>query len=263
MRTNRAQKTSDYKLFETSPENRRLHDDPVLTASLVKYGFKKWLPVIVKQNGAKFRIIKGHNRFAAAERLGIPFWYLVVEDEIPDFFFLEGTREKWTPEDFGRARAQNNPTVAKVFAFGKKHGFPFTVSASLLFGESAGSGNAVRHIKQGTFTIAEDQSHAKAVAQITDYAREQGIEFASSRAFASAISMALRTPGFNPAMFLHRLKVRPKQITRRSRPEDYLIEIEALYNFGSHDLFPLKVEAMKASRARRKATLTSKKMMMG
>jgi ParB-like nuclease domain len=255
MRTNRAQKSSDYKLFEMAPENRPLHDDPVLTASMQKFGFFSWCPVIVKRNGHKLRIVVGHHRFAAAERLGIALWYLVVDGEIPDIFFLEGTRAKWSPEDFGRARASDNPAIAKVFAFAKKHGLTFATAASLLGGEGAGSGNHMKYIKEGRFVIAEDQSHSKAVVEITDFARDQGIPFAGSKSFASAVSMALHVEGFDPATFLHRLKVRPAQMIKRSSAHDYLTEMEALYNFGSHNLFPLKVEAVKESRARRIANL--------
>jgi hypothetical protein len=258
MPTNRAQKTSDYKLFEMAPENRPLHDDPVLTASLQKFGFFSWCPVIVKRNGAKLRVIVGHHRFMTAERLRIPVWYLVVDGDIPDIFFLEGTRAKWSPEDYGRARAADSPAIAKVFAFAKKHGLTFSVAASLLGGEAAGSGNHLKYIKEGTFTIADDQSHAKAVVGITDYALEQGIPFAGSRAFASAVSMVIHVAEFDAATFLHRLKVRPAQMMKRSTSNEYLIEIEALYNFGARNLFPLKVEAMKASRARRIAAIKTK-----
>jgi hypothetical protein len=251
MRTNRPQKTSDYKLFEAAPDNRPLHDDPVLIASMKKHGFLPCFPIIVTRNGSKLRIVTGHHRFVAAERLGIPVWYLVVEGDLPDVFFLEGTRVKWSPEDFGRSRAPNNPAIAKVFSFSKKHGLTFTTSASLLGGESAGSGNHTKFIKEGTFTIAEDQAHTKAVIEITDRAHELGIPFAGSRAFVSAVSMAIQTAGFDAATFLHRLKIRPWQMMKRSRADEYLTEMEALYNFGARNPFPLKLEAMKASRTRK------------
>jgi hypothetical protein len=260
MRTNRPQKTDDYAIFETSPRNRTLHDDPVLVASLQKYGFWPYSPVIVKRNGEKFRIIAGHNRFAAARNLRIPIWYLEIPDgaPVPDVLYMEGTRAKWSPEDFGRSRAPDYPDIAKVFSFAKKHGLTFSVAASLLGGEGAGSGNHLKRIKEGTFAIAEDQSHTKAVVAITDFAHEQGIPFAGSRAFASAVSMAIRVKEFDSAMFMHRIKVRPAQMMKRSTTAEYLTEMEALYNYGARNPLPLKMRALKESRARQRSYTFSK-----
>lgn len=246
------QVTRDYGLFEMHDTNRTLHDDKVLLASLQKNGFSHADPIQVVRNGnGKLKVKKGHHRLSYAKRLGLPVWYIVADKDI-DIFELEGGQSKWTAKDFVTARsAAGNAGCTRVIDFQKKHGLTLSAAASLIGGESAGSNNKVRAIKEGTFKASSDLSHAHAVVAITDFCRDHGVPFGTSAGFVAAVSMCVRVPEFDVARFRHRIKLHGFAMRKRSTREEYLEEIDALYNYGAKTArLPVAFKAKEVSRRR-------------
>ena len=80
--------TRDYDFFEMHNLNRPLHDDPLLLASMKKYGFMPSQPLqCVRNGGTKLKVIRGHHRLNYAKQLGLPVWY-IVDDSNTDIFEL-------------------------------------------------------------------------------------------------------------------------------------------------------------------------------
>ncbi len=248
--------TRNYTIFENHEYNRPLHGDPVLLDSMRRHGFLASSPIHVKHNGnGKLKIVRGHNRFDCAKRLGLPVHY-IIDDTKVDIFELEGSpRQAWNGPDYLYARAHaGNADCARLLEFQKQHGLTLGAAASLLGGESAGSGNMIKTIKSGKFKIAADTSHAIAVVSLTDYCRELGVEFATSSAFVSAVSMCLRVPEFDMEIFRRRLKAHGLTMKRCGRQQEYLDEIERLYNHASKSTrLPLAFMARDLSKARHDA----------
>lgn len=246
------QVTRNYDLFEMHELNRPLHDDPRLLASMQKTGFMPSSPIQCVRNGhGKLKVVRGHHRLTYAERLGLPVWF-VVDDSKVDIFDLEGGRQAWTGSDFLRARAAGgNADCERLVDFQKKHGLTLAVAASLLGGQSAGSNNHLRMVKEGTFRVSSDLSHAYQVAALVDYCRASGVSFAGKAAFVSALSMCLRVPAFDQALFRHRVKLHGFVMRPRSTTHDYLKEIDALYNYGAKgNRLALEFEAKEIGRKR-------------
>lgn len=247
------QVTRDYGMFEMHDMNRPLHEDRTLLASMQKVGFMPSSPIQCVRNGnGKLKIVRGHHRLAYARRLGLPIWY-VIDSTKTDIFDLEGGKQQWTAYDFLKGRAvAGNADCAKVIDFQKKHGLTLVTAAQLLGGQTAGHGNKVKAIKQGTFKVAADLSHANAVVGLTDYCRDCGIGFATSSAFVAALSMSLRVPEFDPAVFRHRVRLNGFNMQRRATRDEYLQEIDALYNYGAkRQRIPLAFKAKELSRLRK------------
>jgi hypothetical protein len=246
--------TRNYDIFEMHDHNRPLHDDPGLLASMQKRGFMPSSPIHCERNGSgKLKVKRGHHRLDYAQRLGLPVWYVVDDTDI-DIFELEGGRQAWTASDFLAARtAAGNSDCAKVQEFRKRHGLTIGVAASLMGGQSAGSGNMVRAIKNGTFRVAQDLSHAYAVVDVVSYCKTCGVDFATGAAFVSAVSMVLRVPEFDVAVFKHRVKLHGSNMHRRNTKEDYVDEIDAIYNYGAKAMrLPVAFRAREISRERSK-----------
>jgi len=244
--------TRDYSLFELHELNRPLHDDPVLFDSMKKHGWMPSSPAQVVSNGnGHFKVVRGHHRLDIAKRLKLAVWY-VIDDTNADPWALEGCRTAWTGSDFAVARASAGDTdVQAVLEFKRKHGIQLGVAASLLGGESAGSGNKVQQIKSGTFKLANDTSHAKKVVSVIDRCRGLGVEFATASPFVSAISLLLKVPEFDPATFIHKLTQNKDRLEKRGTADRFLDEIEALYNFAAKKPIPLAFMAREASKVRR------------
>ncbi|MEO8679248.1 MAG: hypothetical protein ABI665_09395 [Vicinamibacterales bacterium] len=244
--------TRDYHLFEGHAFNRPMHDDGVLIASMQRVGFMPSSAIQCERmpNGS-LRVIRGHHRLDCAKRLKLPVWY-VVDDSNTDLFQLEGGKQGWSVSDFAVSRAQHgNQDMADLLAFQQLHHLTLGAAASLLGGQSAGSGNKIKTVKDGTFKIAADQTHASAVVSITDRCRERGVKFATQSAFVAAVSLVVRVPEFDPEVFLHRVALNGGQMTRRSTVDAYIREIDALYNYQAKgSRIPLAFRAREVSRSR-------------
>lgn len=245
------QVTKDYDLFELHPFNRLLHKDRVLRESMRKHGFMPSSPIhVIKNSNGKLKIIRGHHRFANGKELGLQIWYIIDETN-KDIFDLEGGKSKWSISDFAYARASGgDENCLKVIEFMKKHNLPLGAAASLIGGESAGSGNKAKQIRTGTFHIG-DLRHANQVVLITDRCRELKIPFATSSAFVVAVSFVLRVKEFNLNLFIHKLNLNGSQMRKRGTVKEYLEEIDALYNYGSSkSRIPLAFKATQVARQR-------------
>lgn len=249
------QVTKNYSLFEMHELNRPLHDDPRLLASMQKSGFMPSSPIQCVRNGhGTLKVVRGHHRLTYAKRLGLPVWF-VIDDSKVDIFDLEGGRQAWTGSDFLRARAAGgHADCERLVEFQKKHGLTLAVAASLMGGQSAGSNNHLRAVKDGTFKVATDLSHAHAVASLVDYCRAHGVAFGGAAAFVSALSMCLRVPEFDVALFRHRVKLHGFVMRARSTRDEYLKEIDALYNYGAKsNRLPVEFRAKEIGRARQES----------
>ncbi len=254
MKTARLERTEDYELFDMHEFNRPIHEDKVLLESMQIHGFMPSSPVqCVRNGGSKLKVIRGHHRIDYAKRLGLPVYY-VVDETNTDIFNLEGGKQNWTIPDFANARAlAGDEDIEKLLYFQKRHHLPIGAAASLVGGESAGSYNKKRLIKTGTFKVG-DLKHANAVVRITDTCREYNVSFATASAFISAISLSLRIPEFDSEHFLQRIRLYNANFRKRGTVDEYLEEIESLYNYGAKNKrFPLSFRAREISRERAKS----------
>lgn len=244
--------TRDYTIFEMHETNRPLHNDRRLEKSMRSVGFMPSSPIqCIRNGGGTLKVIRGHHRLDMAKRLNLPVWYVVDESKV-DIFDLEGGQQQWNTVDFVCARASSGDAdCAFLIEFQKKHRIPLAVAASLVGGESAGSNNRVKNVKEGTFRVAEDLSHAYAVVEITDFCRENGLAFAGSAAFISAISMALRVPEFDASVFCRRVEKHGSVMRKVGTRNEYLDEIDSLYNHSARaNRLPLAFLAKKIGRER-------------
>jgi hypothetical protein len=254
--------TRNYSLFEMHECNRPLHNDPALLASMSKVGFMPSSPIQCVRNGhGTLKVLRGHHRLDIAKRLALPVWY-VVDDSKVDIFDVEGGRQQWSALDFTKARAMAGEADCQaVLEFQQQYGLTLGVAASLLGGQSAGSGNMVRAIKDGSFRVTANPSHAHAVGAIVVHCRARGVSFAARAAFAAALSMCLRVPEFDTERFLHCIELNGAILRRRTTKEEYLDEIDALYNYGAKaKRLSLAFKAKELSRQRQRKGLARKAM---
>lgn len=247
--------TRDYSIFEMHPCNRPLHEDERLVSSMQRAGFMPSSPVQCVRNGnGKLKIIRGHHRLDVAKRLKLPVWYIVDDTKI-DIFDLEGGRQAWTAHDFLVARARDgHADCARVVDFKNKHGLTLGAAASLMGGESAGSSNKIRAIKNGTFKLAGDLTHANSVVDVVGFCRGLNIAGAGSSAFVAAVSMCLQVREFDVNVFKHRARLNGAIVRKRGTKDECLDELDALYNYGAKTArLPLAFKAKELSRSRRES----------
>jgi hypothetical protein len=245
------QKTTNYGLFELHDCNRPKTEDKMLLESMKRYGFMPSGAIHVRKVGNKLKIIRGHHRFFYAQRLGLPIYY-IIDDTDADIFYLEGSfHPVWDGDDFVYARSHSgDKDCTKLKLFQQEHHLHLGAAASLVGGQSAGSGNKTKQVKNGTFTVG-DMTHANQVVRVTDLCRELGIVFATSSGFVKAVSAALRIPEFSLEGFIAKIRLYPRMMNRRSTGKEFLEEIESIYNYAAKGKrMPVSFRAQEVARQR-------------
>ena len=235
----RIPKTTDYSIFEMHPLNRPLRKNrDRLLASMKKYGFPPSCAIHVRHNGGKkLLVVRGHHRLEIAKELKLPVYY-IIDDTPFDIFELEGDSAlRWSLYDFLFARARSgNKECQTLVTYIKNHGIPVGAAASLVGGcevrDSRDGGTYTSgSIKTGEFR-ASSLAFANKVAKITDFCREAEYPFATSSSFVSAVSLAIQVEGFDYERFMDNLQKRGHKLKKRGTRNEYLEEIEMVYNSG-------------------------------
>jgi hypothetical protein len=237
----RIPKTTDYSIFEMHPLNRPLRKNrDRLLASMKKYGFPPSCAIHVRHNGGKkLLVVRGHHRLEIAKELKLPVYY-IIDDTPFDIFELEGDSAlRWSLGDFLFARARaGDIECQKLISWIKKHDISVGAASALVGGyqarlgeRGAANSSASSAIKRGSFT-ASTLDFANKVAIVTDYCREAGYPFATSSSFVVAISKAIQVENFDFERFMGKMANHGHKIKKRSTKEEYLEEIEMIYNAG-------------------------------
>lgn len=250
----RLYKTEEYSLFDTHEYNRPIHEDPLLLNSLREHGFMPSSPMHCKENGnGKLKIVRGHHRFHLAKMLKIPVYFILDNTDV-DIYDLEGSsKPRWSAYDFlfSRARSGDNECKA-LLSYQKTNRLPLGAAAELFAGRTSGAMNALKEIKKGTFQRGE-QEHGEKVIAVLDALDAFNLDFSRSSSFVKAISHALRIPDLKYDQFLQKVQSFGSFMHKRATYQDYLEEIENLYNRSKQakDRLPIKILANAVAQKRK------------
>jgi hypothetical protein len=257
--TSKLQRTTNYSMFDSHHYNRPMHSTKALEASMRAHGFMPSSPIqVVPNGGTKLQVVRGHHRLDVAKRLGIPIYY-VVDQTNTDLFSLEGSsKQSWSVTDFVHARAASGDQACRfVRAFAEDHGLSIGVAASMLGGESGGSTNMNKLIRNGTFAVKDSGlDHAQKVVLITDAGHSVGISFVRTSAFVGAVSLAIQIPELDIDLLRRRIVSQGPTMAKRTSRYEYLDELETIYNYKTRqDRLPIRFRAIEEARDRKVAEL--------
>lgn len=227
--------TKDYSLFAPYELNRKLRPNPVLEASMKKYGFLCSRPVACfRRADGKLEIFDGHHRFMIAKALGIGIWYII--ERVPvDLYYINEGDGRWTGTDWlgARVRAGDKDCKVVVDYMDQHPGVKMGSAAALVAGNTSLSSGVVKEIVKGVFVKGKSQSHADRVGKLIDLCTAKGLPFATSSAFTNALSQAVKIPEMDFDHFLHVIDMRAHLIMKRGTLDEYLKELESVYNHGA------------------------------
>lgn len=221
--------STDYGKFVTSDFNRNVIKTKRLELSMKKHGWISAYPAHVKKVNGKYAVKAGHHRVTVAQKLGIPIKFVVCEDEAT-IHELEQATIPWKPADYVVSHIRiGNPHYTELQGFCDRTGISQTLAASMLYGECAGSGNASKKLKEGSF-IVKNRKHAEDVADIVAFMRKHDIEFASIKNMVIALSQMLMVPEFDIKVFKKKVASHAHIMKKPRSLSDALEEIEEVYN---------------------------------
>lgn len=249
------QETKDYGLFRLGDLNRDVRRILPLMESMEAHGFIPAYPLhVTKEEGGSLRIKAGHHRFIAAKSLGLPVKYIVCEDEAT-IQELEKTSQKWNLEDYltSYVRAKS-PAYLHLEQFKADTDLSIRSCIYLLghqiYGDASGK-KALASFKNGEFKVVNPR-RAYWVGQLIKAAEKGHFRGATHYNFVVALSRAVMDGGANFNQLKKQLSTWGHSIRLSSNVEDYVRELERIYNFRNRKKLPLTYLIDEADAMRRR-----------
>lgn len=243
----------DYSLFTKDPANRDVDlttpRHKQLFASMSVHGFLPSHPIAVFVNGnGDLEIKRGQHRFAIAQKLGLPVYFVIDSKEIKSFDLESCGDDPWSHHQVATTYScQGSLHYTELLDFAEETGFPIALSASLLMG-TVSFGNIANQFRRGLFVV-KDRKHAELVSELC-LAFKEFDKRMTGKHLTDALAAAARTPDFDKNRLLKNLKRCSSYLKKYSNRDDFLVMLEDIYNFARHDMVPLKLNAIIAMRSR-------------
>lgn len=245
--------TKDYGLFTHSRDNRPtdLSNRKGLLESMQKYGFLPAYPIhCVRARDGKMEIRDGQHRFAMAQKLGLPVWYVVLADDVsvPE---INNTQKAWTPLNYAQCfAAQGNQHYADLIEFAKKYAVPVTLAAAILAG-TACPHNIRAAFASGEFVI-KTPARAHSIAHVFSALVKLNRSVRNAR-LLEAIYAVSHIKEVEMQRIVEGATRCPEKLVAYGTKDGYLEMLEELYNFGRRVRVPIKIPAENAMKERNPA----------
>jgi hypothetical protein len=219
-----------------------------LVESMKAEGYRQEEPITAYANeDGTYTIIDGHNRLFAAQHLGIGVVFIAYKrNGRAEWTPLKSSSAKrqWTALDFCRAYAhEGSEHYAELLDYINRTGIKLAQSASVLYGQSASSGNAIREIRKGTFVV-RNRMNGEILADLVHCA-SSFIDWSTDDRFVNALSLLLFVEGFSPSQMKEKT-IKYHEFLDKRRDRDGMIEmLDKVYNRNAKSRLELVVESRK------------------
>lgn len=234
--------TNDYSIFKKLEGNRSTSAEYVqkLVESIQSKNLLHCHPIIVN---SKMEIIDGQNRLKAAEKLGLPIYY-VIEDSAGgmDVILLNTNRKNWKLENYCDFYiSQGNENYKKIKEYSQLYQVQLTILLNSARGTRVGS-SYLNLFKNGFYTFPAEKKLERMINVLEH--KVKIIEELVSLALPSEVKKLIRSDSFvrgilnfslNEDVMLttlqHKLKVRAESIKMCANQAAYASMIKEIYNW--------------------------------
>lgn len=231
---NRVCVTEDYDKFQFNSKNRNVNPAHLdkLKNSIEEKNLLSGQPITV--NG-DFEIIDGQHRFTAARDLGLPVYYIMVDElTIEDAITLNINTRNWRYKDYLHYWIDQGAEEYIYFKkFMEKYGFGYAVSLALLGLGQADKGQKLTDFFNSGRFKPKYREYAEAIGNKVLKLKQYG-NFVTTRSFMLAFDKVMNMDGFNYEEFLGKVKQTPGRFERRADVDRYLRMLEDIYNYRRH-----------------------------
>jgi len=242
-----SKKYDQFSIQECDNRELKVHKHKKLEQSMRRYGYLPAYPIIVYRKGGKTVVKDGQHRFAIAEKLDIPFYYVETEVDF-DTAAVNCTPIGWSLEDYAKRHLEDGlQDYGEALVFSEEHKLSLGLTAALLAG--------VTNITQckddfvcGTWKVA-DRPWAESVARLYKDMVQLGPKL-NRQGFLSACMAVCRVARFKAERLLTGARSLRKKLVSYGDRDGYLDLMQDLYNYRQKQLVALKVDAINAMRER-------------
>lgn len=243
--------TNDYTRFVTNKEQRPINTSHArkIAENMADCGFIPSKPIQCYKEGNKLVVVDGHHRLEAAKTAGVYLYYIVEPKQCQESMAAENSLVKpWAQIDFVRLYAnRGGKDYMELLAYQEK-GIPLNMAASMLITNSAGSGNAGKSIKNGTFKIKSRNLINSVLSFLDEFSKSNPAIRTNN--FIAAISSCILCGEIDIEILRSRIRENTSMIEKTSTYDAMLEQFERVYNFRSRNPIPLKFIVKESAKSR-------------
>lgn len=229
--------STEYKLFTMMAGNRDLNNkkiERIIREIESGNDILDEVPILVKEEGKKLRILEGQHRFKIAERLLRPVHYILHQQNMSLFSIakINSNTEKWNPNDFINCYiTAGNENYTKLQVFREKYTISIGVCLSMLkfgFAKHDGSSEDLkREFETGIFEVKK----LKEATQLAEVCKSfETFSQWNSRGFILAVNKILQANKCDFQLLLKKFLEDPARLQQQPNYKGYLTNLEEIYN---------------------------------
>tara|TARA_R100000278_G_scaffold122607_2_gene109214 strand:- start:692 stop:1429 length:738 start_codon:yes stop_codon:yes gene_type:complete len=231
--------TSDYNSFNTLKGNRAVNELHVrrLVEAIKEKDLQ--IPIIVDHN---MNVLDGQHRLESYKIVGRPVHYIVKDKfDLQDVRNVNSVNRKWNLTEYLMSYCKLGKKDYQLLEwFHRTYEFGIVECVAMLNGKGYVNAQLNKDFKKGLFKI-DDLEQGKAWAKSINACGEY-FEYYKKRSFVHAMLHCLKDKTFKFSIFLQRLKNNSSKLKNQASRNDFIVNIERLYNHGTNSKFKIRLD---------------------
>tara|TARA_R100000005_G_C4949115_1_gene170401 strand:+ start:279 stop:1016 length:738 start_codon:yes stop_codon:yes gene_type:complete len=239
MSNNKIYSTTEYGVFNKLRGNRAVNELHVrrLVEAIKEKDLQ--IPIIVDHD---MNVLDGQHRLDAYKIVGNPITYIIKDKfELQDVRNVNSVNRKWTLTEYLMSYCKLGKKDYQLLEwFHRTYEFGIAECVAMLNGKGYTNVNILKEFRKGEFVI-DDLEQGKTWAKNINACGEY-FQYYKKATFIKAMLSAMKDKTFNFKIFLKRLSNNSSKLKNQGSRNDFIVNIERLYNHGTANKFKVRLD---------------------
>jgi len=239
MSNNKIYSTTDYGVFNKLRGNRSVNELHVrrLVEAIKEKDLQ--IPIIVDHD---MNVLDGQHRLDAYKIVGNPITYIIKDKfELQDVRNVNSVNRKWTLTEYLMSYCKLGKKDYQLLEwFHRTYEFGIAECVAMLNGKGYTNVNILKEFRKGEFVI-DDLEQGKTWAKNINACGEY-FQYYKKATFIKAMLSAMKDKTFSFKIFFKRLSNNSSKLKNQGSRNDFIVNIERLYNHGTANKFKVRLD---------------------
>ena len=238
MSNNKIYSTTEYGVFNKLRGNRAVNELHVrrLVEAIKEKDLQ--IPIIVDHD---MNVLDGQHRLDAYKIVGNPITYIIKDKfELQDVRNVNSVNRKWTLTEYLMSQCKLSKKDYQLLEwFHRTYEFGIAECVAMLNGKGYTNVNILKEFRKGEFVI-DDLEQGKTWAKNINACGEY-FQYYKKATFIKAMLSAMKDKTFSFKIFFKRLSNNSSKLKNQGSRNDFIVNIERLYNHGTANKFKVRL----------------------
>ena len=239
MSNNKIYSTTEYGAFNKLRGNRAVNELHVrrLVEAIKEKDLQ--IPIIVDHD---MNVLDGQHRLDAYKIVGNPITYIIKDKfELQDVRNVNSVNRKWTLTEYLMSYCKLGKKDYQLLEwFHRTYEFGIAECVAMLNGKGYTNVNILKEFRKGEFVI-DDLEQGKTWAKNINACGEY-FQYYKKATFIKAMLSAMKDKTFSFKIFFKRLSNNSSKLKNQGSRNDFIVNIERLYNHGTANKFKVRLD---------------------